>query len=92
VNIGVLRSVTLALAAAALLTSPAGAGANVSFDPFANELPEGLAFDRHGDMLVTLAPRGEVRKVDADGTQSTIATLSSPGEGFGLGVRGRPLP
>jgi sugar lactone lactonase YvrE len=82
-SISALRPVSLAVAVAVLLALPTGARANVAFDPFANEMPEGLALDRHGDFFVTLAPRGEVREIDSDGKQSTLAQLSPPGEGFG---------
>ena len=66
------------------MTVPAhAAAATISFNPLAGELPEGLALDHHGNTFVALAPRGEVREVAADGTQSTLATVSPPGKGIG---------
>jgi sugar lactone lactonase YvrE len=73
----------LAGATVALLAAPASAAVTVTFDPFAHELPEGLALDRHGNIFVTLAPLGEIRKVATDGTQSTVAHVTPPGQGFG---------
>lgn len=75
-------------ALAALLTlgtaAPAhAAGATISFNPLAGEFPEGIALDHHGNTFVTLAPRGEVREIAADGTQSTVAVISPPGKGIG---------
>ena len=76
------------VALAALLTlmtaGPArAAGATISFNPLAGELPEGIALDHHGNTFVSLSPRGEVREIAADGTQSTLANVSPPGKGIG---------
>jgi sugar lactone lactonase YvrE len=73
----------LAIAFATLLALPAGALAVTTFDRTLGELPEGIAIDQRGTIYVTLAPRGEVRRIARDGTQSTFAQLSTPGVGFG---------
>jgi sugar lactone lactonase YvrE len=74
----------LAVSTALLTAMPAhAAAAIITFNPYAHELPEGLAMDHHGDIFVALAPRGEVREVASDGSQSTVATVSPPGQGFG---------
>jgi len=66
-----------------LLALPGGALALTPFDPTAGEFPEGIAIDRQGAIYVTLAPRGEIRRIARNGTQSTVAQLSAPGAGFG---------
>src|SRR2546430_298335 len=74
----------LAVLLTLMTSSPAhAAAATISFNPLAGEFPEGIALDHHGDTFVALAPRGEVREIAPDGAQSTIATLSPPGEGIG---------
>jgi sugar lactone lactonase YvrE len=45
------------------------------FDFAAAERPESIQVDRHGHIYVSLAPRGEIRKIAPDGTQSTLAVL-----------------
>jgi sugar lactone lactonase YvrE len=47
----------------------------VLFDFAASERPESIQVDRHGYVYISLAPRGEVRKIAPDGTQSTLAFL-----------------
>lgn len=58
----------------------------VAFDPSRGEFPEGVVFDRRGDMYVSLAPLGEIRRRGADGSWSTFARVD-PGTG-GLAVLG----
>ena len=53
------------------------------FAPEQNELPEGIALDSTGNIYVSLASLGEVRKITPNGTQSVLTTLN-PEEGFGL--------
>lgn len=73
------------LAAAALLVPAAVAGAAVTtevvvdYDPALGELAEGVAVDKRGDVYVSLAPLGQIRKVDRDGTESLLAQVSPPG-------------
>lgn len=45
------------------------------FDAAGLETPESLAIDRHGNVYVSLAFAGEIRKIEPDGTQSTVALL-----------------
>lgn len=47
----------------------------VAFDPTENEHPEGVAFDALGRMYVGLAPRGEIRVFETDGSHRTFATI-----------------
>lgn len=73
-----LAALALALILAAL-AAPAPAATAVStvalFDPAELETPESLVFDRAGNLLVSLALAGEIRKIAPDGTQSTLAVL-----------------
>src|SRR5687768_6089737 len=45
------------------------------FDFAASERPESIQVDHYGHIYVSLAPRGEIRKIAPDGTQSTLAVL-----------------
>jgi sugar lactone lactonase YvrE len=56
-----------------------------TFDPTANELPEGLAVDKTGNLYVGFAFTGEIRKIAPDGTKTTVATLPV-GQGLLLGL------
>jgi sugar lactone lactonase YvrE len=77
----------LGIVVAALGARPAVASETVvSFDPSRGEFPEGVVFDRRGDMYVSLAPLGEIRRRAADGSWSTFASID-PGAG-GLAVLG----
>lgn len=64
----------------------AGSDVVVSLDPEAGEFPEGIAFDRHGAMYVSLAVTGEIRRYGEDGDVSTFHQFN-PGTA-GLGVLG----
>ncbi|MGH2445592.1 MAG: SMP-30/gluconolactonase/LRE family protein [Candidatus Limnocylindria bacterium] len=66
--------------------SVAGSGVIVAFDAAAGEFPEGIALDHSGDMYVSLAVTGEIRRIAEDGTQSTFHRFN-PGTA-GLGVLG----
>jgi sugar lactone lactonase YvrE len=61
-----------------------GSNIVVAFDASLGEFPEGVAIDREGDLLVSIAPLGQVRKIGSDGSQSVLATLGAPA--FGLAV------
>jgi sugar lactone lactonase YvrE len=79
--------VMLGIVVAALGARPAAASETVvDFDPSRGEFPEGVVFDRRGDMYVSLAPLGEIRRRAADGSWSTFARID-PGTG-GLAVLG----
>jgi sugar lactone lactonase YvrE len=45
------------------------------FNPALIETPEGIAIDRHGNKYITLALTGEIRKVDPEGRQWSLAFL-----------------
>lgn len=57
----------------------------VEYDPEQGEGPEGLAIDLFGRIYVSMAALGEVRRIDRDGSEHTIATLDV-GEGLLLGL------
>jgi sugar lactone lactonase YvrE len=46
-----------------------------SFDTAAGETPEDVYVDPFGNKFISLAEKGEIRKIDAQGRQSTYATL-----------------
>ena len=56
----------------------------VDYDPAAGELPEGVAVDKRGDVFVSLSPLGQVRKIDRDGSETTLAQIVPPGAGNGV--------
>lgn len=43
-----------------------------AFNPAALETPESIAFDRDGNIYISLALTGEIRRIAPDGTQSTL--------------------
>jgi len=47
----------------------------VLFDPVQLETPESIVIDVEGNTYISLALTGEIRKIAADGTQSTLALL-----------------
>lgn len=49
----------------------------LSLDIDEGELPEGIAFDKRGNMFVTLAPLAQVLRVAPDGSSSVFATLTT---------------
>ena len=80
-----LLALTLLILAAGV--APAAGETVISFDVTRGELPEGIAFDRHGDLYVSLAPLGEIRRRGADGTWTTFASIGPHGAG-GLAMLG----
>jgi sugar lactone lactonase YvrE len=82
-----MRLAVLAAVALALPVAVAGAQIDVEvvidYDATAGELPEGLAVDKRGDVYVSLAPLGEIRKIGRDGSETTLATVVPPGTGNG---------
>ncbi len=64
------------------------------FDPARGETPESIQFDRHGDIVVSLALTGEIRRITDDGEEETLAWLpiaadQQPcGNVFGVGIMG----
>lgn len=79
----------LVVLAAAVLLPVAVAGAAVSatvvvdYNPALGELAEGVAVDKPGNVYVSLAPLGQVRKVDQAGHESLLAEVVPPGVSFG---------
>jgi len=56
----------------------------VDYDAAAGELPEGVAVDKRGDVFVSLSPLGQVRKIDRNGSETTLAQVVPPGAGSGV--------
>ncbi|QCS42288.1 SMP-30/gluconolactonase/LRE family protein [Natrinema versiforme] len=54
------------------------------FEPPA--MPENLAIDSAGTTYLSMGPSGEIRAVDADGNESTFATIETGEEGLLLGI------
>ncbi|NQW22555.1 MAG: SMP-30/gluconolactonase/LRE family protein [SAR202 cluster bacterium] len=46
------------------------------------QFPEGLALAANGNLLVGIAPTGEIREYTASGTSTSYAKLPAPGAGF----------
>ncbi len=61
---------------------------HVRYDRDVGERPEGIVMDRAGNLYVTLAPRGEIQKIDRFDSQTLFATFETgPGPGpLGLEV------
>ncbi len=57
-----------------------------SFDASVFELPEGLAVDQGGDILVGMVRNGQIKRVTPGGEVTTFAELPTPGEGFMTGL------
>jgi sugar lactone lactonase YvrE len=83
-----MRLAILVVVAFALPVSVAGAAVDVDvvvdYDLAAGEQPEGVAVDKRGDVFVSVSPLGQIRKIDRDGSESTLATLVPPNSGFGV--------
>jgi sugar lactone lactonase YvrE len=85
---GMVRAPLAVLTAVALLLTVAAANAAVDielvvdYDPAAGELPEGVAVNKRGEVFVSLAPLGEIRKIGRDGSESTLATIPLPAGAF----------
>ncbi|WP_222913882.1 SMP-30/gluconolactonase/LRE family protein [Natrinema sp. SYSU A 869] len=54
------------------------------FEPPA--LPENLAVDEQGTVYLSMGPSGEIRAVDSEGNQSSVATLETGDQGLLLGI------
>ncbi|MCB9700323.1 MAG: SMP-30/gluconolactonase/LRE family protein [Myxococcales bacterium] len=80
---------TLALSLVALPSALADGVGDISMildlDPTVGENPEGVAVDKKGNVFVSVAPTGELLKIDPKGDVSTHATFN-PGFGFLLGM------
>jgi sugar lactone lactonase YvrE len=76
--------VVCALAVMLALSSPAAASGNLTwirtYDPGAGEFPEGIAIDKQGNIFVSMAQLGEIRKIDPDGAETLFYRFDgSPG-------------
>jgi len=56
----------------------------LNFDPTEQQLPEGIALDRQGNIYVGFYPTGQIWKISPDGTQAVLATLDVGTSGGGL--------
>lgn len=74
--------------AAAVMALPARAGKHtrmvITYDAAAGELPEGIAFDRSGNLYVSLAPLGQIRRYSPEGAESVFATFDMDPEALGV--------
>jgi sugar lactone lactonase YvrE len=61
----------------------------VTFDPHAQEYPEGVAVDATGNLYVSLSSTGEIRRIASDGSQTTVARIHVAG-GYTLGLAVAP--
>lgn len=58
-----------------------------SFDASQGELPEGIAIDRFGRIYVGLAPRGEICRIESNGSCTIVASFTlNPGDNGVLGL------
>lgn len=57
----------------------------LDLDPTVGENPEGVAVDKKGNVFASVAPTGELLKIDKKGNVSTLASFN-PGAGFLLGM------
>jgi sugar lactone lactonase YvrE len=60
-----------------------------TFDAHAQEYPEGVGLDGSGNIYVSLANTGEIRRIASDGAQSTVARIHVAG-GYVLGLAVAP--
>ena len=58
-----------------------------AYDASEDEYPEGIAVDAMGNIFASLARLGQVRRIEPDGTESTIMDLGEP-KTLGLAVDG----
>ncbi|WP_191244471.1 SMP-30/gluconolactonase/LRE family protein [Amycolatopsis deserti] len=78
------RILVAAVAATLALPTAVAAAASpvqtfVTFDPAAGEFPEGVAFDKTGNLYVSLLPASQIRRITPDGTQSVVADFGTAG-------------
>jgi sugar lactone lactonase YvrE len=76
------------LVAGVVMALPARAGKHartvITYDAATGELPEGIAFDRSGNMYVSLAPLGQIRSYSPQGAESIFATFDMDPEALGV--------
>ena len=73
------------IVAVTVWAQPVAAEPVASFDPAKGEFPEGIAFDLHGNLYVSIAPLGEIRRREGDSW--AVYARIDPGT-TGLGVLG----
>jgi len=73
------------IVAVAVWAQPGAAEPVASFDPVKGEFPEGVTFDLRGNLYVSLAPLGEIRR--REGAEWPVYARIDPGT-TGLGVLG----
>jgi hypothetical protein len=56
-----------------------------SYDAALGELPEGIAFDKRGNLYVSFMPLGQLRKIGPDGSESVLLDVGESGA-FGVAV------
>ncbi len=81
-TVGILVLIGLVGLAPATWAGPGDVETVHSFDPDAGELPEGITIDKRGRIFVSMTFTGELRRIDSDGSEHTVATLPTGG-GFG---------
>ena len=82
--------IVCALAAMLALPSLAAASGHVTwirtYDPAAGEFPEGIAVDKQGNIFVTMAPLGQIRKISPQGTETLFYQFPAGAMLTGLAV------
>ena len=82
--------IVCALALALVLPNLTAASAPISwvwtYDPAASEFPEGIAVDKQGNVFVTMAPLGEIRKISPQGTETLFYQFPAGAMLTGLAV------
>lgn len=82
--------VVCALALMLALPSLAAASGHVTwirtYDPAEGEFPEGIAVDKQGNIFVTMAPIGEIRKISPQGTETLFYQFPAGAMLTGLAV------
>lgn len=78
--------VGLAAGVAIVMSASAGGHAKmvITYDGTIGELPEGIAIDQRGNMYVSLAPLGQIRKYSPQGAESVFATFDMDPEALGV--------
>lgn len=91
----ILSALILLAAGTAVADQPAALTVDTFklFDPTRGETPESIQFDHHGDIVVSLALTGEIRRISDDGEQTLAWMPLAPqiqpcGNAFGVAIMG----